>query len=459
MTIAEQIKLLQAKRKASLESLQSLVKTSTEESRVFTAEEQTSFDQTKKEIDEVDGQIARLEQMQKMVAETAEPVTTTVDGEAAGVQPGSNLALIPSASPKKGLVLPSYEKTPKGRVFIRFVKALAQSRGVLPQALEIAKQYKDTPQVEAIMKAAVAAGTTTDSGWASALAPYETAVAEFIDLLRPETLLGKMDGFRRVPFHIRVQRQTAGVTAGWVGEGSPKPVSKLVFDSFTIPETKLAVIVALTEELVRFSSPAAEAAVQQDMVQAVAEFMDTQFITPSIAESAGVHPGSILNGATSHASSGSDLDSITEDLTLLMGDLIAGNIKMRNRYWIMNPRTALFLMTLRAGTQGLFAFRDEMAQGRLLGIPYVTSNSVPLVSGDTIIALVETSEIYLADDGQTTIDISREASLQMDSAPTAGAASLVSLWQNNLVGIRAERYSYWLRRRAAAVSYLTGVAY
>ena len=37
--------------------------------------------------------------------------------------------------------------------------------------------------------------------------------------------------------------------------GSPKPVGKPSFDSVTIPHTKLAGIVAITDELARFSSP------------------------------------------------------------------------------------------------------------------------------------------------------------------------------------------------------------
>jgi hypothetical protein len=35
----------------------------------------------------------------------------------------------------------------------------------------------------------------------------------------------------------------------------------------------------------------------------------------------------------------------------------------------------------------------------------------------------------------------------------------VSLWQNNLIGIRAERYLNWAKRRAAAVQYVDNVHY
>jgi len=60
------------------------------------------------------------------------------------------------------------------------------------------------------------------------------------------------------------------------------------------------------------------------------------------------------------------------------------------------------------------------------------------------------------------IDVSREASIQMDGAPTNptdATTVLVSLWQRNLVGLRAERMITWIRARTAAVRYRTAAAY
>ncbi|MNG11437.1 hypothetical protein D3C84_949820 [compost metagenome] len=58
-----------------------------------------------------------------------------------------------------------------------------------------------------------------------------------------------------------------------------------------------------------------------------------------------------------------------------------------------------------------------------------------------------------------TLDVSREASLQMDSAPADGAQELVSLWQNNMVALRAERFINWKRRRPQAVGYIDSANY
>jgi HK97 family phage major capsid protein len=276
--------------------------------------------------------------------------------------------------------------------------------------------------------------------------------------MRPETLLGRMTGFRSVPFMVRMPRQTAGATAGWVGEGQPKPVSKLAFDSVTIPHTKIAVIIAITEELARWSSPSAEATVRQDLVNTVSDFMDKQFVDPLVAGVANVNPGSITNGVTPIPSTGSTVAQVTTDLNAAMSAMAVAGVPMRSRYWLLHPRTENYLRTLRTA-QDVFAFRDEMNTGRLLGIQFISSTNMPIVGNLTSIVLVEASEIFVADDGEVMIDISREASLKLDTTPASSAEELVSLWQNNLVGIRAERYVYWSRRRDAAVQRISNVAY
>jgi hypothetical protein len=79
--------------------------------------------------------------------------------------------------------------------------------------------------------------------------------------------------------------------------------------------------------------------------------------------------------------------------------------------------------------------------------------------GNLVVAVVA-SEINLADDGQVTVDMSREASLEMNDAPTQSGTtgvSLVSLWQDNLVAFRAERYINWGLRRSGVVAALQSV--
>jgi dienelactone hydrolase len=92
---------------------------------------------------------------------------------------------------------------------------------------------------------------------------------------------------------------------------------------------------------------------------------------------------------------------------------------------------------------------------------------MPVIASDyvgDIVILLNASDIYLADDGEISVDASREASLEMSDAPahnsgTPTPAQMVSMWQTNSVAIRAERTINWMRRRDPAVVYLTGVSW
>jgi len=76
--------------------------------------------------------------------------------------------------------------------------------------------------------------------------------------------------------------------------------------------------------------------------------------------------------------------------------------------------------------------------------------------------------MLLADDGQLAIRVSPEGAVQMSDAPTQDggggsppadpvARTLVSLWQNNLVSLRAERFINW--KSGGAVAYVSSADY
>lgn len=446
-TITEQIAGFEAKRAASSARMNDIMAKSAEEGRTLDEVETDEYDTLESEVTGVDTHLVRLRAHEQIMIKNAVAVVEPKnEDEARAVRSG-------------GTILTLKSNLPKGTAFTRYAIALLKSNGNLPQALEISKQWHDSsPEVEIVLKAAVAAGTTTDATWARPLIPYNQMANEFVELLRPQTILGRIPGFRRVPFAIRMPRATAGSTAGWVGEGAPKPVSRMSFDTMTMPFTKVAAIIVLTEELIRFSSPSAEAVVQDDMIKAISQFIDVQFVDPSIAANGAISPASITNGAAISVSTGPTIAEIEADTGALMQVFITGNIMAG--VWIMNPRTALALSKLRTPQDVKFYPDITMAGGTFQGLPVITSNNVPIaVDGTTFIVLMDASEVFLADDGGVTLDVSREASLQMSDAPAGGPQQLVSLWQNNMVGLRAEREINWQRRRNASVAVLTAVAY
>jgi HK97 family phage major capsid protein/HK97 family phage prohead protease len=474
-TIAERIAAMVAMRDTKSARMDALLEAAEEDGgRTLAKDEREEYETLKGELVEIDDNVKILKERQADQAKHAAnggAVATGANGVDPTQQQRGGAQSQSEGNGGQGIIFTGRSNLPAGTGFVRLAMLKVASGGNPQLAAELAKRFRDsTPEVEAILRAesqglmlktAVTAGTTTDANWASPLVQYQNLSSEFVALLRPKTILGRMGQLRKVPFNVRIPRQTAGVSAGWVGEGSPKPVSKLQFDSFTMAFSKIAVIVAMTEELVRFSSPSAEAVARDDMIAAIAQFSDQQFISPGVAAVANVSPASITYGVTPVTSAGTSIANITTDVKAALANFITYNITLDTGVWIMHPNVAMALATLRT-SQDILAFPDIDAAtgGTFFGLPVIVSGNVPYsVSGGSLLVLVNQNDIMLADDGQVTLDLSREASIQMNDAPSAGAQSLVSFWQNNLVGLKAERFINWQARRTGAVAVVDFVHY
>jgi HK97 family phage major capsid protein len=297
----------------------------------------------------------------------------------------------------------------------------------------------------------VAAGTTTDATWAGPLAPLTPLTTDFLPLLRAATILGKVDTFFKVPFNVSVASQTGGGTYQWVGQGAPKPVGKLQFGTITLVILKCAGIIVITEELARTSTPSAEEVIRRDMVAGIGAFLDTEFIDPTKAAVAGVSPGSVTNGVTPITTAGTTPANARTDIQALANAMTVAGISTAGAVLILSETNALALTNaLNPLGQALFPGMGPDG-GTIMGYKAVVSQSA-----GTTVALVQPKAILYADDGGITIDVSREASVQMDSAPDNPAVAttvLTSFWQNNLVGLRAERFINWKKARAGVVQY------
>jgi HK97 family phage major capsid protein len=330
-------------------------------------------------------------------------------------------------------------------------------------AEQIAARWNDsTPEVAQVLKAAVAAGTTTDATWAGPLVDAQTFSGDFIEFLRPRTLIGQAQ-FRRVPFNVRIVGQTSGGSANWVGQGKAKPVTKFDFNSTTVPFTKVAAISVITQELARFSDPSAEALVRDSLADTVIAKVDGDLFDPDVAAVANVNPAGLLNGVSPVAGPAStDPDDIRAALLRLWAPWDSTFMGARPAYYT-TPAVARMLAFTRDAL-GNVAFPGVTPTGGTLdGIPlrvsqYLANNGG---SGGAPLILVDEAEIYLADDGSVTLDSTDQASIEMDSAPshnsgTPTAAQLVSMWQTNSVAFRAERFIWWGARRSGAIAWIDG---
>ena len=452
-TIAEQITALEAKRSASASRMEAVMQKSLDEDRTSDAGEQDEFDNLSSEVEALDKDLVRLRKIEQAKAFAAKPVIKAEKADDGAAMRGGSIVV--RTPPKLG----------PGIGFVQRIRAEFLSHRQYRPASDIAAELygPDSPvTMELMTKANVLAGSTISGNWAANLVSPEGATAQdFIEWLRPQTILGRfgtggIPSMRSVMFNVPMVQQTAGGTGYWVGEGKAKPLTSFNFARLTLPPLKVANICVLTMESIRFSSPKSDTIVRDQLAAALKERLDLDFITPSKTAVAGVSPASVTNGAPSIVSSGDDADAVRLDIRSLIAKYMAANNPPTSGVFIMGSTVAAALtsMTNPLG-QPEFAGMS-MTGGVLFGFPVIASDYAPA----GVVVLVNASDIYLADDGDITIDSSNEASLEMSDAPTGSsitptATQLVSMYQTNSVAIRAERVINWLRRRTQSVAYLT----
>lgn len=356
--------------------------------------------------------------------------------------------------------------SPRGQTAVRLVIAQCAAASGGDSAVQFAlRNWGERDAATMILKSAVGGMSLSSSN-----ALYGVAMTEFVDLVRPATLIGRLPGLRRVPLGIRVTTESAGAGVGWVREGAAIPLGIIRFVTATLDVCKQGAIVVQTKELATFSDPLAEDLIRNDLAKRVVAFSDAAFADPSVAAVAGQNPASITAGVSAITSTGNP----SKDLAALIAAPFAGDLSAS--YILTDPLTAGQMNAYRdtsgtgpcphVGPRGGFVLGDASS-----GIPVLTSSAVPRPSGTTgFLILVDPSAVVVGDGG-IELDLATAATLQMDNAPTntpTGLASspnapiatnMVSLYQANAVGVRCIRMINWLKARTNAVAVVSGAAY
>lgn len=248
-----------------------------------------------------------------------------------------------------------------------------------------------------------------------------------------------------------------------------KPMSAGAFTTFTMSFAKVAALVAFTQESLRFSNPSLETMMRQDMVAAIAKKLDYDLLDSTKTAgtgSGGPSPASLTNGVTAINATGTTAAAALTDIKTLLNTIAALDIPMSGGVWIMHPTQAISL-SLMQNALGQAEFPTMNPEGgTLAGFRVVTTTNIPSSGGSPtdgyMMCFVCPGEILLADDGNVTIDASDQASLQFDGAPDSPATTstiMLSLWQSNMVALRAEREINWYKRRTGAVQYIDYAKY
>jgi hypothetical protein len=472
MNYAEQIGAFEGRRKTLSDANEAIMAAAADAGATLDAEQSEQFDENTADIAEIDKHLGRLRTMEKAALTRATPVLDVTNAANGSAARGGHRVEVKRQ-----------EKLEPGIGLARLVKCYGMANGNMDRAARLASNaYGENSNAHGTLKmlsdrgfnslekAEVPAGATVANNWAEDLVGDTTsAFADFVEYLRPQTILGKfgtngVPSLRRVPFRVPLISQTAGGSGAWVGEGKAKPVTSFDFSRTTLEPLKVANICILTDEVIRDSSPSAEAIVRDQLVQALVGVIDTDFVAVANSGTSNVKPASITNAASNGAASGTDAEAVRDDIRSLLGEYITANNPPSSGVLIMRSDTALAI-SMMVNALGQTEFNGiGMGGGMLLGIPVITSQYVEA----GVVIMANASDIYLADDGGFRLDMSREATVEMlDSSLTGDsiavvpgtAASTVSLWQTNSVGFLAERTLNWAARRTSAVAYISGAAY
>jgi HK97 family phage major capsid protein len=469
-TLSQRLAALHQERGNAVTSYETILQPCLTENRDLNETERVAVDNLRQAIDGIDQQIERLSEAETLIARSAAPILEAVPGD----RPGTFVTL--QTERPRPVIQMQRRDAYKGADFTRM--AIAVCRAGHWNAAAYAQQRWGDEELSTIIRHALwiqrAQTPPLSSGEAvggalggASLVRLEHLGDEFIEMLRPMLIVGRLPSMRRLQFNnagtLLLPRQTGGVAGGYIGEGGNIRVQRPTFGQLQLVPSKLAVIVPTTVELLDRSDPGLEQIIRDDMLEGTARTIDNVFF--STAALAAAPPG-ILNAVPINLggaiAAGATVNAVTDALKAMILALRMANVPMTAPVWIMNARTKESLRLLRT-TQEIFAFKSELDAGTLLGYPVIDSTSIPIpfppgLLLNTAYALIDASQLIWAEDRLPIIDASEHASIISDDAPPAagtppGAGTYFSAFQNDMVFMRIRMRHTWARRHDVAVTW------
>ncbi len=270
------------------------------------------------------------------------------------------------------------EKKEPGFTFTRAIKCLTLAKNDPEKALFYATggqggtakgMYPHDKDVQALLKA-LSATTPSEGGFLIA----EQYSRDIIPMLMSKTAVLEL-GARRIPMpggNINLPKLTGGATSYYVGENQNVIKSQETFGNVKLSSKKLVTLVPVSNDLIRNSSPEADAVVRDDMVNQMrlkrdytAMYGDGTAYTPmGIKKSINT-----ANISVSTAAIDADLPGTMISLVMVQ------NIPMLSCGWIFNAKTWGEFYNLKT-TINQYIYRDEMNRGTLNGFPFRISNQI-----------------------------------------------------------------------------------
>jgi hypothetical protein len=307
-----------------------------------------------------------------------------------------------------------------------------------------ARAYADAercrPRVKTILEKAAVVGGGIDA-WSS-IADYQNIQQAFQESLRSLSVFDSAldGGMIKAPLRSRGFSITTGVSGSVVGERGFKPIGSLVMAQQLLELKKASAIIVISKETADF--PGAAPLFNSELTRAVVAATDSAFIAALIAATT---PTASAGGAAIS----SDFD------TLLSGVATSATSRL---FYVASPSNIKSIMA-KANTSGAPMFPNlGIAGGELWpGVTAIASDSI-----SSSAALLFDATAIVGNSDALVPGKSEQSTIQMEAAPDSpptGATSLLSLWQNDLLALRMERFFGFTLLRANGVASLSGVAY
>lgn len=436
------------------------------QTELLSESEAAEFAQIEATFAALSAQIDTLERAERMAMAAAVPIDSVEVGkqaqhdvQTAAPMPGSGAYF---AQPRDRVAQAAHNMS----VFSGIIAALKHSPGNLAAGAEFAKK---TMADNGVGDGVAMALSSVNASGGAVLIP--TVLAQtVIERLIPNAVVRSM-GPLSLPLNngnLTMPRIAGGAVAGYIGRDNDAPVSQQTFDDVQLVAKKLACLVPIGNDLIRFAGidQRVDGLIVEDTAASMANAEDTAFIRGDGTNSTpkGLRnwclSGNVLTATPIGSLSGQALiQAIMADAGRMVLALRRANVRLRKPGWLMHPDSVQFLGDLLT-TTGNKVF-PEIADGMFRGYPFGVTTEIPtnLTAGG---ATGNGSEIYFVDFAEMVIGESMNLSvaISMDATYTdPSTGNPVSAFQRDLTLIRIITENDFGPRHAEAIAVLDGVTW
>lgn len=349
-------------------------------------------------------------------------------------------------------------------VFAGMVGALVKYPGNPYAAAEFAQKNLGAIGGEVSM-----ALNSSNSTGGAVLVPANTA-SSVIERLVPNAVV-RMMGALTLPLNngnLKMPSLSGGASAGYIGREDDAPVSQQTFGNVQLTAKKLASLVPISNDLIRFAGTdrRVDALIVEDTAVSMATAEDAAFIrgdgtnnTPTGLRT-WLPAGNLIPATDVTSLTGQALiQAIIADAGRAILALRRANVRLTKPGWLMHPDTMQFLGDLLT-TVGNKVF-PEIADGMFRGYPIGVTTQIPTnLSLAASGAAGNGSELYFVDFAQMVIgeSMSLQVAVSTEATYTTGGVS-VNAFQRDETLIRMITENDFGPRHPQAIAVLNGITW